>query len=45
MGHIFIVKYIRDERDLGEEAEKSSRSKLTCLKPAFLPGSKRVRSA
>lgn len=35
MGHIFTTKYIRDERELGEEAKKSSRNDLTCLKPAF----------
>jgi len=37
MDHIFTVKYIRDERELGEEAEKSSRNGLTCLTPALLP--------
>lgn len=37
MGHIFTTKYIRDERELGEEAEKSSRNDL---KPAFLLESK-----
>lgn len=36
MGHIFTTKYIRDERELGEEAEKSTRNDLTCLKPFLL---------
>lgn len=31
MRHIFTPKYIRDERELGEEAVKSSRNDLTCL--------------
>ena len=36
MGHIFTAKCIRDKRELGKEAEKSSRNALPCLKPAFL---------
>lgn len=40
MGHIFNAKHIKDERELGEGAERNSRNDLTCLKPAFLPGSK-----
>lgn len=43
MGHIFTTKYIRDERELGEKAEKSTRSDPTCLKSAFLPESKKAR--
>lgn len=44
MGHIFTAKYIRDEKELGGEAEKSSRNDLTCLKPALLLQSKEARS-
>lgn len=43
MGHIFTTKYIRDERELREETEKSSRNDLTCLKPAFLSESHEAR--
>lgn len=44
MGRIFTTKYIRDERELREEAEKSSRNDLTCLKFAFLLESKEACS-
>lgn len=44
MGHIFTAKYIKDERELGKEAEKSSGNDLTCLKPPFLLESKKACS-
>lgn len=42
MGHIFNAKHIKDERELKEGVERSRRNDLTCLKPAFLWGARKL---
>lgn len=42
MGHIFNAKHIKDERELKEGAGRSRGNDLTCLKPAFLRGAKKL---